>query len=111
MRRGASKYRAISEVVDGIRFHSRKEANRYRELKLLEKAGEIRNLELQPKFALSVRGVRIGEYRGDFRFEERVDGHWLPVCEDVKSTVTKTAIYCWKKKHVLAEHGVEIREV
>ena len=47
-----SKYGARKTVVDGITFASKKEANRYRELKLLEKAGEICCLRLQVPFEL-----------------------------------------------------------
>ena len=47
-----SKYGARKTVVDGITFASKKEANRYRELKLLEKAGEICCLLLQVPFEL-----------------------------------------------------------
>lgn len=47
-----SKYGARKAVVDGITFDSKKEANRYRELKLLECAGEIGNLRLQVPFEL-----------------------------------------------------------
>jgi hypothetical protein len=46
------KYRAISETVDGHKFPSKAEARRYRELKLLQAAGKIRGLELQPVFKL-----------------------------------------------------------
>jgi hypothetical protein len=85
-------------------------------LKLLEKVGEIEALELQPRIVLSVKGVKIGEYRGDFRYVEKADlnakgdqqGRFT-VIEDVKGF--RPAIYKWKKKHVLAEHGIEIREV
>ena len=47
-----SKYGARKTVVDGITFDSKKEANRYSELKLLEKAGEICCLRLQVPFEL-----------------------------------------------------------
>lgn len=47
-----SKYGARKMVIDGITFDSKKEANRYRELKLLEKAGEICCLRLQVPFEL-----------------------------------------------------------
>ena len=43
------KYRSKRTVIDGITFDSKKEANRYCELKLLEKSGEIKNLDLQKK--------------------------------------------------------------
>ena len=47
-----SKYGARKTVFDGIVFDSKKEANRYRELKLLERAGEICCLRLQVPFEL-----------------------------------------------------------
>ena len=46
------KYGARKTVVDGIMFDSNKEAQRYRELKLLEKAGKIADLQLQVPFEL-----------------------------------------------------------
>lgn len=48
----ASKYKSVKTECDGIMFASKKEANRYRELKLLEKAGEICCLRLQVPFEL-----------------------------------------------------------
>lgn len=105
-----SKYRAKPTVVDGIRFDSMKEARRYGELKLLERAGEISELELQPRFPLTVHfwddHERIGEYRGDFRYYDR---NGEEIVEDVKGF--KTPLYRWKKKHVEAQYGIQIREV
>ena len=56
-----SKYSNRKVNIDGITFDSKKEANRYRELKLLEKVGEISNLVLQPVYVL-LNGF---EYKGD----------------------------------------------
>jgi hypothetical protein len=104
-----SKYGATPEVVDGIRFHSRREAARYRELLLLGLAGELRDLELQPRFPLLVNGVQLGSYVGDFAYVQK-DG--TRVVEDVKSPVTaRLPLYRWKAKHVLAQYGVQIMEV
>lgn len=47
-----SKYGAEKVAIDGIKFDSKKEANRYRELKILEKIGEITNLQMQVKYVL-----------------------------------------------------------
>lgn len=47
-----SKYGAKKVTVDGLTFDSKKEANRYRELKILEKIGEITNLRMQVKYVL-----------------------------------------------------------
>lgn len=115
-----SKYGARPTTVDGIRFHSAKEARRYGELRLLLKAGEIRSLELQPRFALSAwtagrteAGEVLGAYVGDFQYQEPLMSGdrdlWRLVVEDVKGF--KTPLYRWKKKHVEAQYGIVIREI
>ena len=110
--RKRSKYGAVPMVVDGIRFHSKREAARYGELKLLERAGEIRSLELQPAFPLMapVRGVSrltpIGHYRADFRYRQGPTG--ILVIEDVKGM--RTQLYRWKKKHFEQQYGISITE-
>lgn len=120
--RRRSKYGAIPKVVDGIRFASTKEARRYQELKLMEKAGEIESLELQPRFALCVADWRrmyfviltdctgeitVGDYVADFMyFDKRKQER---VFEDVKGV--RTPLYKWKKKHVEAQYGIQIREI
>lgn len=127
--RNFSKYGAKPTIVDGIRFHSMKEAQRYQELVLCQKAGEIRGLQLQPRFVLHAAltladisrerdPVKLGEYRGDFIYEERcaprggpsaMRREWRQVVEDVKGF--KTPLYRWKKKHVEAQYGITIREI
>lgn len=121
MKRG-SKYKAKPTVVDGIRFHSQKEARRYAELKLLERAGEIHLLELQPRYELRVplpsghpkagQAFKcVGAYIADFQYATHPDypARGKCVVEDVKGF--KTPLYRWKKKHVEAQYGIEIREV
>lgn len=51
-----NKFNARKTIVDGITFHSAREARRWSELCLLEKAGRISNLERQPVFKFSVNG-------------------------------------------------------
>lgn len=109
-----SKYRAVPVVVDGIRFASKAESRRYGELKLLEKAGEIRQLRLQVPLGLhaSASGgspLPIGQYVADFMYEERQGQDWCLRIEDVKGV--RTPLYRWKKKHVEAQYGITIREV
>ena len=107
------KYRNQPTVVDGVRFASKREARRYAELRLLEAAGQIRELELQPKFPLyaptrgSSKPELVGTYIADFRYREGPRG--LLVVEDAKGV--RTAIYRWKKRHVLIQYGIAIREV
>ena len=106
------KYHAVPTVVDGIRFDSKKEARRYQELKLLVRAGEISDLELQPRFALS--GVshaggaeKICTYVADFQYLNIADGE--VVVEDVKGMLTP--MYRMKKRWVKTQYGITIREV
>ena len=108
------KYGAKPVTVDNIRFASTKEAKRYGELKLLEKAGEIADLQLQCPFPLAVWQMdfsadleEIGEYVADFTYHDIQKNE--RVVEDVKGF--KTPLYRWKKKHVEAQYGIEIREV
>lgn len=54
-----SKYGATKVTVDGVTFDSKREARRYADLKLLERAGDIRNLELQPKFPIVIKGEEV----------------------------------------------------
>lgn len=106
------KYRAQATEVDGIRFSSKAEAARFLELKLLEKAGEVRELELQPRFTLcapvghSRVPTRVCDYVADFRYREGPRG--MLVIEDVKGM--KTPVYRLKKKWFEAQYGIEIRE-
>jgi len=104
-----SKYGAVRTTVDGITFHSKREAARYQELKLLEKAGEIRDLVLQRHWDLCVDDVKIGVYISDFEYKEGKppDSAW--VVEDCKGF--RTPLYRWKKKHFEAQHGIEITEI
>ena len=95
-----SKYRNQKIIIDGHEFPSKKEGNRYLELKLLQRAGEISNLELQPKFILQESFKKKGKtyreisYIADFKYIE----NGQVVVEDVKSEVTKTKVYELKKK-------------
>jgi hypothetical protein len=111
-----SKYAAVPTTIDNVRFSSKKEAARYLELKMLQKAGEIHGLELQPKFQLYVgkvgerieRGDKpVCSYIADFRYREGPKG--VLIIEDVKGM--KTPVYRLKKKMVEAQYGIEIREV
>jgi len=101
----ANKYGAKPTVVDSIRFHSKRESERYSELKLLQRAGEIYDLTIQPKFPIVVNGKKICVYIADFSYIEdrRV------IVEDVKGA--KTALYSIKKKLVEALYDFVITEV
>lgn len=102
------KYSAVSTVVDGVKFASKREARRYSELKLLEKAGKITDIELQPVFILHAEGgKRVCEYRADFSYWDQEKD--CKVVEDAKGF--RTAVYKLKRDWLMAEYGIEIREV
>lgn len=105
----ATKYHNRKTLYNGIQFDSQKEKSRYQELILLERAGFIQDLELQPRYDLVVNGQKLGFYRGDFRYKDVATGR--SVVEDVKSPITKTPVYQLKKKLVYALYGIEIVEV
>ncbi len=105
-------------VVDGIKFDSKKEARRYQALLLMQRAGEISDLELQPKFEL-VKGVKFSgdarakpavRYFADFAYTDTATGK--RIVEDVKSPVTKEKpSYKMKRHMMLAVHGIEVLEM
>ncbi len=110
-----SKYNAKKKVVDGHTFDSKREAERYCELKLFVRAGEIRNLVLQPRFLLQDKFVdkqgnkhRKIEYVADFLY---IDKQGRNVVEDVKGVLTD--VYKIKKKMFLKiyDEQYEFREI
>ena len=110
-----TKYRAIRTTVDGITFDSKREANRYSELKMMEKAGIINSLKLQPEFKCQINGKKICTYKADFEYlmvdEEGPQGQiGYYIVEDVKGF--KTPVYKLKKKLVEALFpGTFIKEI
>lgn len=107
--RKPSKYRNEKTTIDGETFDSAGEAKRYQELKMLERAGQIRGLRRQVDFSLHVNGMHICIYRADFMYEEKATGWtWTKVVEDYKGYPNE--VYPLKKKLMLACHGIAIRE-
>lgn len=90
------KYKNKITTVDNIRFDSRKEADRYIELKLLEKADKIKNIRLQVSFELLPKqnDERAVKYIADFVYHDNIRG--VDIVEDVKGY--KTREYVLKRK-------------
>lgn len=111
-----TKYKNTKIQYDGITFDSKKEKDRYIELKLLERAGEIKDLELQKVFVL-VPAVKLNgrtkpavKYLSDFSYVQVKDGQ--TIVEDVKSPVTrKLAVYRLKIHLLKHVQGIEITEI
>ena len=116
-----SKYKARKVEYDGIKFDSKKEANRYAQLKILEESGVIKDLQLQVKFKL-IPSQRIDgkvverecSYIADFVYQELGEGgDWHTVVEDVKGYRQSTAyaVFAIKRKLMLSNYGIRVREV
>lgn len=108
-----SKYGNRKVTVDGLTFDSAKEAKRWRELCLLERAGAISDLQWQAKYEL-LPSQRVGgkvverpvTYIADFVYRDKAGN---TVVEDTKGFRTKE--YIIKRKLMLYVHGIQIREV
>ena len=116
---GASKYH--NKPTNG--YASIKESKRAFQLKLMQEAGQIRNLREQVSYLLIPKqeGERACFYRSDFDYEEwtfapgkpvvrgPIDRYeWVPVVEDCKGM--KTDVYRLKRKLMLLVHKIRIRE-
>ncbi len=107
------KYGNKKVTYEGHNFDSTKERDRYIDLKLMQRAGLISELELQPKWVLMPttriggKTQRVTTYSADFSYVK--DG--VKVVEDVKSEATKTDVYKLKRKLMYVVHGIEVMEV
>ena len=126
------KYHSKKTVIDGITFDSRKEAERYSELKLLERCGAISNLELQKVYELipaqyelyeryGKNGNRLKDgkkciekscvYKADFVYIDNETGQ--QVVEDVKGYKGGQAysLFTIKRKLMLERYGIKVKEI
>ena len=102
-----SKYGNVKTVTtDGIKHDSIKEANRWCELNLLQRAGVIQDLKRQVKYELLPKqgNERPVYYIADFVYTE----NGKTIVEDAKGC--RTEVYKLKKKMMLYFHGIKIRE-
>ena len=136
-RKNNTKLNNKSIVIDGIEFQSKKEGKRYAELKLLQRAGEISDLELQKKYELipaqyeiveTGEQYKVGERKGqpktkrvcveqsivyiaDFVYQK----NGQTVVEDVKGyrdpASATYAKFVLKRKMMLFFYGIKIKEV
>lgn len=107
LRGSRPKYGNKKVTVDGIKFDSRWESQRYLYLKSLERAGTVKDLELQVKFPIVINGEKICSYIADFRYKrQNQQDEWYDIVEDAKGF--ETPEFKLKKKLMKAVHGVEI---
>ena len=104
-----NKFHAKKTEYNGRIYDSKKEAHRSFELDMLEKAGEISNIEYQPPFPIVINKVKVCLYKADFKYTEK-DG--TVIIEDVKGYKKGSAyaMFRLKKKLVLAVYGIDILE-
>lgn len=120
-----TKYHSQKTIVDGIIFQSKKEGRRYFELRLMEKAGKIADLQRQVKYVLIPAqrepdkiGARGGVIKGklierecayiaDFVYKDLEKGEL--VVEDTKGF--RTPEYIIKRKLMLYQYGIRIKEI
>lgn len=100
-----NKFGAIPKTVDGIRFHSTWEADRYSQLKIQERIGEISELKLQVPYNLEVNGMLVTKYIADFTYVHVANGF---IVEDAKGF--KTPEYKIKRNLMEAVHGIILYE-
>ena len=110
-----TKYRNTKTVVDGMTFDSKREATRYQELKLLQRAGKIAGLTCQVPFKLAgpvrfsdeARSKPALRYIADFTYTDISAAK--VVVEDVKSPATAALAEFRTKRHLmLALLGIEV---
>lgn len=105
---GKSKYKNIPVKVDGIRFHSKREAWYYFELKIREQAGEVSALQLQRRYQFfAPNGSNDGAYVADFCFWDHVADRFRVV--DVKGFITQA--FREKQKRMRNHYGIEVEVV
>lgn len=111
-RRRANKYNAVRTIIDGVSFHSKREASAWSYLKIRERAGEIRDLKRQVPFKLCAYGkngepVYCTTYVADFQYFDVKQVR--EIVSDAKGV--KTALFSIKAKMMLACHGIEVELV
>ena len=109
-----SKYKNRKTTVEGITFDSKKEAARFQELRLLERAGEIQDLHCQVSIELvpaqrDAKGKLVErpvKYIADFVYQIYATGE--RVVEDVKGY--RTDVYKIKRRLMKHLYGIDIKE-
>ena len=111
-----NKFGAKKTEIDGITFASKHEAERYIELKHMERAHMISDLQLQRRYTLiGTQKDKSGKvlerpvtYVADFVYKNQ---NGETVVEDAKSPATRTDVYKVKRKLMLSIYGIRIQEV
>lgn len=102
------KYHNTPTIINGITFDSKKESLRYKDLLLLERAGKIKHLILQPKFLLqggftyNGKKERAITYIADFQYLDiKLDKLVIEDCKGMKTEIykIKRKLFLYKNPH------------
>ena len=105
--RRPNKYFAKKTIAMGLKFDSRWEAERWGQLKAMERAGVVTELERQIKYELVINDIKICNYIADFRYYlQEEDGTSKFIVEDAKGI--QTPEFKLKKKMMKAIHNIDI---
>ena len=100
------KYGATKVKIDGYTFASKLEAGRFQELKLLEKAGAIRDLTVHPRYRIDINGEHICYVVLDFSYFHRDSGLHV---EDTKGKDLPMSKL--KRKLMKAVRGIDVKVI
>lgn len=103
----AKQSKCIDCGSKAVYFPSQSEFVRFRNLQMQQMGGLITDLELQPKFPIVLNGIKVCEYRADFKYNRGE----LPVIEDVKGSMNEKyhdPVFKLKKKLVEAVYRISI---
>ena len=101
------KYHNQPTEVDGVRFDSKREAQTWGMLGLLQKAGQVSDLRRQVSYPLTCNGQVVAHYIADFVYFDVKLGQ--EVVADAKGV--RTQVYLLKKRMMRACHGIDIQEL
>ena len=107
-----SKYGSKKTIVDNIKFDSKWEAERYGQLKAMERGGVVTDLELQVPYNIIINDIKICKYIADFRYKKESnhtitnDEYYVEVVEDAKGF--ETPEFKLKKKLMKAVFNIDI---
>jgi hypothetical protein len=97
-------------TLDGVVFASKGEMMRYAKLRLMQRAGMITNIELQPRYDVPLNGEHFCTYTADFRYVVVASGE--TVIEEHKSSGTRQdAAYKLRRKAAILHHRIAVTEV
>ena len=107
-----SKHNNQKVDYDGITFDSGKEKDYYVRLKLLERMGEVKYIEVHKRYDFYINDIYIGFYKLDFKVEytdgvtEHIDVKGID--KKTGKKVTSTSTFMLKKKLMKAIHGIDV---